>query len=446
MYRRLALLALFLLVARTARADDGAYVVLVGVGHDDPYHAAAVTLAKHHHTKHVLPFDPAKPEALLDELREIRPAHVAIVVRPEQIEVNSVRRFLRFATMLDDDPFVDFAHGWITGANAEEAVAFVRRIVKAQRTTWPELVCRASVSGGTGGSRMSDDTYRVGPLSWPSRRLSFVPPDGTHGRDQAFIDEHLSRLEGCGALMLGGHGMPWEIGSGPRAEDVAKLDLFPAVAFNYACYTGVTHVWPQRENERGGYVYRLHEVELERSFALAILRSGVTGYVGYVNPRPAGPEMTTEFQRVLAGTSLGATRRRDYDKIALGYLGFGEPGIVPPVWVDGERHPRSEVDPVRHMMLDGATGGILYGDPAHRPYPAHPRALPLQSKAKRKGDELHVTLTLKAAQTNEIQKVIRDLREAHGLEDARYWEGVRRFALVVWETWHRTAIFDVRFD
>ncbi len=127
----------------------------------------------------------------------------------------------------------------------------------------------------------------------------------------------------------------------------------------------------------------------------------MTGYVGYVNPRPAGPEMTCEFERVLAGASLGETRRRDYDKIALGYLGYGEPGIVPPPVTDGERHPRSEVDPVRHMMLDGATGGILYGDPTLRPYTARLDALPVQSVAKRQGDELHVTLTMQGRRAYE---------------------------------------------
>ncbi len=326
---------------------------------------------------------------------------MAIVLRPEQIEVNAVRRFLRFATTLDDDPFVDFAYGWITGATAEEALAFVDRIVAASKTTWPEPIARASVGGGQGGSQARNDTYEVGSLAWPRRVLRFNAPDGGHGRDQAFIDEHLDDLEGCGALLVGGHGMPWEIGSGPRAEDLEGLELFPAVAFNYACYTGVTGIWPQRHFEGGSYVYRLHEVERKRSFALAMIRTGVTGYVAYVNPRPAGPEMTCEYERVLAGASLGESRRRDYDKIALGYLGYDEPGVVPPAWVDGERHPRSAVDPVRHMMLDGATGGILYGDPALRPYPPRLDALPLQSRVQRKGDELHITLTLKGRRAYE---------------------------------------------
>ncbi len=174
-----------------------------------------------------------------------------------------MRRFLRFATTLDDDPFVDFAYGWITGETADEAVAFVKRIVKAHKAKWPERVVRASVGGSQGASQSIEGPYVVGPLSFPGRRLRFVAPEGGHGRDQAFIDEHLADVEGCGALLLGGHGMPSEIGSGPRAEDVGRLDLYPAVAFNYACYTGVTHVWPQRHSESGAYVYRLHEVELE---------------------------------------------------------------------------------------------------------------------------------------------------------------------------------------
>ena len=139
-----------------------------------------------------------------------------------------------------------------------------------------------------------------------------------------------------------------------------------------------------------------HEVEPGKSFALAMIHAGIVGYVAYVNPRPAGPEMTTDFEQVLAGASMGAARRRDLAKVALGYLGFGEPGVVPPDWVAGERTPLAKVDAVRNLMLDGATGGILYGDPAYAPFPSHPEDLPLQTTVAPKGDELEITLEMAA--------------------------------------------------
>ncbi|MHC4550392.1 MAG: hypothetical protein ACYTEZ_16610 [Planctomycetota bacterium] len=387
--------AAFLLVFSLPALAD--YVVLVGVKDKDPYAGAARLLAKHHGTEHILRFDPERPDKVVRALRRIGPRHVAIVLRPEQIHVNSVRRILKMSTTIDDDPFVDFDFGYITGGTAKEALRFVQNILRASRTEPLLKVGKASVWGGSYESLASDGTYEAGGLRFPMRSLRFVAPKGGHGRDQAFIDQHLGSLTKCGAIIMGGHGMPWEIGSGPRAEDVAKLDLFPAVVFNYACYTGVTRRYPERKYERGTYVQRLLEIDAKRSFALSMIRAGVTGYTAYVNPRPAGPELSIEFQRVLAGSTLGAARRNDYHKVCLGYLGFDEKGIVPPDWQDGLRQPAQGVDAVRHMMLDGATGGILYGDPAARPFPeAKPNALPLTVETRTEGGALHVTMRVQA--------------------------------------------------
>ena len=386
--------AFLLALAMPAAAGD--YVVLVGVDRNDPYHEAAKLLARHHKTRDILRFNPEKPEAVVPKLRQLKPTHVALVVRPEQIDVNSVRAILRMSTTLDKDPFPDFAFGYITGATATDAQQFVKNIIRASKKKHPRKIGRASVKGGKGKSSMSERSYRVGKLEFPMRALWFVAPGGRGSRDQAFIDKNLKSLGGLGAILMGGHGMPWEIDSGPRAEDVARVKLFPAVVFNYACFTGVTHRYPQRKYQGGSYVMSLKEVEAGKSFALAIIGSGATGYTAYVNPRPAGPELSVDFEQVLAGSTLGAARRNDYNKIVLGYLGFGEAGIVAPPVKDGEKKTRDQMQAVRHLMLDGATGGILYGDPAFRPYPEDRGALPLETEVKGAGKEIHVTLRVPA--------------------------------------------------
>ena len=95
---------------------------------------------------------------------------------------------------------------------------------------------------------------------------------------------------------------------------------------------------------------------------------------------------------------MGAARRNDSAKIVLGYLGFGEPGITVPDLVDGTTTPVRDVDPVRHMMLEGATGGILYGDPAYQPFPAAREKLPLTTTTAWVDDELHITLRMDMSQ------------------------------------------------
>jgi hypothetical protein len=393
-----ALLALTPLLASAPRARAGetaSYVVLEGLRVGEGYRRAAKRLADHHGGAPIVPFDPEHPEGVLERLRALAPAQVAIVLEPADIQVNTVRRILRMATQVDDDPFVDFDFGYVTGATGEEAEAFVEHIVKASEGRIPRRVGHAAVWGGNGPSTSKEGTYTVGDRSFPSREMVFRAPAAEQDRDEAFLAEHLSDLEGCGAILMGGHGMPWEIGSGPRAEDLSGLDLFPSVVLNYACYTAVTRAYPEPSYGPGVVTEHMKEVEPRRSFALALLRSGAVGYVAYVNPRPAGPEMTTDFERILTGSTLGEARRRDYDKVVLGYLGWGEKGIAVSDVVEGRTTPRSAIDPVRHMMLDGATGGILYGDPAFRPFPPDASARPLSSEIAKDGASLRITLRLR---------------------------------------------------
>jgi hypothetical protein len=163
---------------------------------------------------------------------------------------------------------------------------------------------------------------------------------------------------------------------GPTFAELDGLRLDGAVVLNVACYTGVTRTFFEDDHRAG--VLRQLEVPFDESFCLAILRSGVVGYTAYLCPRPAGPELSTDLAALLAdGLSLGAARRRDYDKTVLGFLGFGEERMVLGPVADGTEL-RAGRDPVRDMMLEGATGGVLFGDPACVPFAARDAEAPVQ--------------------------------------------------------------------
>src|SRR5207249_900111 len=138
------------------------------------------------------------------------------------------------------------------------------------------------------------------------------------GRDTQFIKEFLPKLSGKSLVIFGGHGYPREVVGGPTWKDLAGLKLDSAVALNIACYTGVTETW--FEHDKKDHVVRKRKIPMSESFALALLRTGVIGYVAYVCERPAGPELFTDVSALVSeGMSLGDVRRRDYDKIVLGY-------------------------------------------------------------------------------------------------------------------------------
>lgn len=83
----------------------------------------------------------------------------------------------------------------------------------------------------------------------------------------------LAALEGAGLVHFGGHGYPDRIVDSLNGVWVRSVRFAPAVVFNGACYTGVTHGW----FEPTGRGRARRTVAPGHSFALGILGSGVVG-------------------------------------------------------------------------------------------------------------------------------------------------------------------------
>jgi hypothetical protein len=104
---------------------------------------------------------------------------------------------------------------------------------------------------------------------------------------------------------------------------------------------------------------------------------------------------TDLVQLIAHGASLGEARRRDYDKTVLGYIGFGLPRLsLTPVGESAELV--AVTDAVRDLMLEGATGGVLFGDPAAVPFIARADEAPVQIRWQREGNTIKVDATCPA--------------------------------------------------
>lgn len=336
---------------------------------DAGYLAAAETLRAHHRGK-LLRFDPGDLGPLHKQLRALQPRHVAYLVEPTQLDYDLCRRLLQMATELDEDPFVDFAYGFFTGATAAEVQAFVARSV-AFKAAQAEIRY-GRIAGGVPRSMKLERPHRLrgsqlqGPYLLVAGKKTF--PEEGHDRD--FVRRELPGLAGHNLLMFIGHGMPREVGGGPDYKDLKGLDFSGAVVLNVPCYNGTTHRYFERDYRAGTVAAKT--IPLGESFALAMLRTGVLGYTAYTCPRPAGPELDCDLQNlVVKGTDLGTARRRDYDKTVLGFMGYGSERLQLARIQDGARLPPVR-DAVRDMMLEGATGGILFGDPALQPFAPRP--------------------------------------------------------------------------
>jgi zinc protease len=124
-------------VAKPTEIEDTYAVVVSKETQAKPDWAAVVeTLTKKHHAQVVVV--PDKLEECADQLKQIQPRYVCFVARPEEVSTDTVRALNKISRAMDDDPYVDYLWGIITGYTADDAM----RIAK---TTEP-LIVRTSLS------------------------------------------------------------------------------------------------------------------------------------------------------------------------------------------------------------------------------------------------------------------------------------------------------------
>jgi hypothetical protein len=116
-YKGLMILALFgaLFFNSKLYAQTDTYIVLSSVGSTDQYYQAAQAISTYRNAP-IIQFNPDSLDLLLPILINVAPRYVAIVIKPTQLDINFVRKFLMMSTQLDSDPFSDFSYGFITGA------------------------------------------------------------------------------------------------------------------------------------------------------------------------------------------------------------------------------------------------------------------------------------------------------------------------------------------
>lgn len=385
--------ALFVLLMAVASAIGSDYIVVDLVGLSDPYHAAAECLAKLRGGE-IVSSDVQHFSDLLEMLRASKPQYVAIVVRPDDLDVNLARSFLKLSTEIDDDPFVDFAYGFVTGDTPETALSLARRGHDAEQNRREPTIAVAGVGEkAITRSAVSQQQFPLRKATLPQLWGQIAGGENfAEGRDAQFIQMLMPQLAGKSIVLFAGHGYPREVVGGPNWKDLAGLRFDGAVVLNIACLTGVTNRWFEEDWQAG--VKRQRTVPRDESFCLAMLKTGATAYVAYTCPRPAGPELFGDFAALAAeGLSVGEVRRRDYNRVVLACLAAGFDRLKIIQEADGQpiEPPR---DLVRDLLLDMATGGIVFGDPKFTPFAARPDEIPTETKIEPVEHGLHVTVSV----------------------------------------------------
>jgi len=392
------------------------YVVLTNLDAADPYHAAARRLAEYRKGT-IVPFRIGEWAALRRRLAQLQPRHVALVLRPEDVDVNLHRGLLKVACALDDDPFVDFAFGYITGPTAKDALRMVEGAIRVEAEGLPKTWFEASVVSA------SASYVGEGPGIPLARELGFAGKeiywacveDDPKVRD--FVKENVGLLAGHGVVSFAGNGDPegiwlfhdarnsdagkhWDFdpakvgqdpaGEMPRitADQLRGLDLAGAVVWSGTCHSGVLH----REYVEGDIVATFGRVErqteylvpAERSLGLAILGAGPAAFLAPLGPNHGYSCLVEQVRAISTGVSLGEVMRGRYNEIALAEGA----ALAPATYRAGA--PELHED----AMRGGGVNRVVYGDPAFRPFSAATGKSATAIAVRMDGAELKVVCTV----------------------------------------------------
>ncbi|MBM4003794.1 MAG: hypothetical protein FJ295_10975 [Planctomycetes bacterium] len=373
---------------RVQAEGAGRYLVLSLVDSKSEFFPAAQLLANRHAAEIVV-VEPSSLETVREKLKAVSPEFVAFVVHPAQLDYNLVNRMFALSTQVDSDPFVDFFWGVITGRDGAAA----EKLVRASESARPQSTPTIGLLGVGGSAIKSSQTMTA---AWPLRTgqvpvTNFLLKGKTDlDRDEKFITETMPKLKEFPIILLASHGYPDGLVAGPKASDLKNIDLSGAVMLNIACYTGVTCDW--FEDDFQSMTVRKRTVASKDSFCLQAIDSGVAAYIAYVSPRPAGPTMMGEALKVAAsGQPLGSLFRESLQDVVMAHLLSGDHcaqsyRLEHETALEQQRTPAS-------VVKRFSTGGVLFGDPAFRPFPAKAdsdtRRMNLQAQ------EDHVTVDIK---------------------------------------------------
>ena len=351
------------------------YVILTNISETDPYFEAVERL-RQFRSAEVVFFTPGRLGEMLEPIRRLAPRNVAFVMRPDSIDLNLAFEAFEFSTQLDDDPFPDYAYGFITGATAADAVQLVKNTMEAESEI-AEIPRKIFGFGPSDIPQVDDGSEFEWAVGWQGSRLDHKP--GT------FPKEHLNQLSSNAVIRFWGHGSPDSVENGLVSDDLAGVDLFPAVVFAGPCYSAVvskSYVQHDCNSE-----VEEQSVAPEDSLALAFIRSGATGYFAALDEDfciSAGQEM--EYA-LTTGLPLGMVAKRALDNVV---MGFGDAPVSLPRLRPGKKRPDTNAV---EWALQRTASRILFGDPAGQLLPKV-ADYPFSIESRRTSTGMNIQLSL----------------------------------------------------
>lgn len=401
---------LFLIASLVASfsAISQEYVVLTSIDDitDDYFHS--VYALSDYRNAEIVTFDPENLDLLLPVLTEMQPRYVAVVLKPEEIHINFIRQFLMLSTQLDSDPFSDFSYGFITGATAQDALDYVYNIIHAENDNIEDYPLDFGGYVATSLNFVYTGINGYESFFNPESSTNIWLETNDNGVGEAFFLANTSHMENKKMLDIGQNGdahMLWLFDGGNAdcdppswlydeakiedpayarvgltSYDIAPLNLYPAVAFNGACHSGETKSVMVEGDIEATFgdtqgLVEFYTMSDTFSFALSILKTGITGYFAPCGANNANDQSEDVYNAFLYDEPLGDIHKRSNDGVVMGFLG-NRPNLR--IFEQGESTYQSDVLPSGTFnpytysgatyMLGGKANRIYFGDPLYNPY------------------------------------------------------------------------------
>ncbi len=383
------------------------YVILTTVTPSDPYYQAVQALSTYRGAQ-VIHFSPDSISDLIPTLVSLAPRYVAVVLKPIQLDINFVRKFLVMSTNLDSDPFSDFSYGYITGATAQDALNFVNKIIYAEThaiQNYPLNIGGYAASSlnfvypGEGNflkylnPPVANSIYMETNDS--ATGINFFQANTSYMLDNKLLDigyngdPHMLWLFRNGNYTT--NPPPWLYDStkienpayarvGLTSYNIGALNLYPAVAFNGACHSGEPKKVMVESDIEATFgdtqgLIKFYTMSDTFSFCLSILKTGITGYFAPCGANNANDQGEEVYNAFLYNEPLGDVQKRTIDGVVMGCLGnrpnlkiYHAGGSI----YDYDILSSGTFNPADWSgaagMLGGKANRIYFGDPMYNPY------------------------------------------------------------------------------
>ncbi len=324
---------------------------------------AVKELAKLRHPSAVLTLDADGLKNVFRELKILKPNYVAFVVHPERIEDNFVGDVFAGLTALDEDPYLDCAYGFITGATPKEALRLVRNTATAQ--AGPNRIPKKFVAIAHTFAQNDlapfavQEANRYAAYGYQTAQINPIDDSEEWNRK---AEQEIQKLNDASLVFLAGHGMG-DMSCAIAGDEFGRVKLQSAIVVNGTCHSAVTGIRHDCKDRFG--TIGTTRINPEKSVCLNFIRAGAVGQFASTASSGWRNVAFTIRKFFNEGRSLGEALQESLND-KLRQAGVKRVRIIP--FQEGQRSPQALGENENPGHIQSISRVILIGDPAYRPF------------------------------------------------------------------------------